>query len=161
MLAAAAVHHFLIRAGKRGKADIILEAGDVREVHHFATVLGFGASAINPYMALDTIRNMEKEDQLNGLDSDTAIQNYIKSINGGLLKIYPPRWASRPSRPYQGAQIFEILGINSSVVNKYFTGSVSRIEGLSLDDIAKETLMKHRKGFPRPRRCPESARIGR
>ncbi|MDF7798851.1 glutamate synthase large subunit [Pontiellaceae bacterium B1224] len=147
VLAAAAVHHYLIRAGKRGKADIILEVGDVREVHHFATILGFGASAINPYMALDTIRNMEKEDLLNGINSDKAIQNYIKSIDGGLLKIFSKMGISTLAS-YQGAQIFEIVGINSNVVEKYFTGTISRIEGLSLDDIAKETLLKHRKGFP-------------
>jgi glutamate synthase (NADPH) large chain len=148
VLAAAAVHHFLIRAGKRGKADIIVEAGDVREVHHFATILGFGASAVNPYMALDTICNLETEGLLQGIDSATAIKNYIKSINGGLLKIFSKMGISTLAS-YQGAQIFEIVGINSAVVDKYFTGTVSRIEGLSLDDIATETLMKHRKGFPR------------
>ena len=147
VLAAGAVHHYLIRAGKRGKADIVMEVGDVREVHHFATVLGFGASAINPYMALDTIRNMEKEDLLNGLSAEDAIANYIKAVDGGLLKIFSKMGISTLAS-YQGAQIFEILGINSDVVNKYFTGTVSRIEGLSLDDIAKETEMKHRKGFP-------------
>ncbi len=147
VLAAAAVHHYLIRAGKRGKADIVMEVGDVREVHHFATVLGFGASAINPYVALDTIRQMEKDDLLNGLSAEDAIQNYIKAVDGGLLKIFSKMGISTLAS-YQGAQIFEILGINSDVVNKYFTGSVSRIEGLSLDDIAKETAMKHRKGFP-------------
>ena len=147
VLAAAAVHHYLIRAGKRGKADIILEVGDVREVHHFAAILGFGASAVNPYMALDTIRQMEKDDMLDGVPADTAIKNYIKSINDGLLKIFSKMGIST-LQSYQGAQIFEIVGINSDVVKKYFTGTVSRIEGLSLDDIAKETLMKHRKGFP-------------
>ncbi len=147
VLAAAAVHHFLIRAGKRGKADIVMEVGDVREVHHFATILGYGASAVNPYVALDTIRQMEKDDLLNGLPADKAIENYIKSINGGLLKIFSKMGISTLAS-YQGAQIFEIVGINSDVVDKYFTGSVSRIQGLSLDDIATETLMKHRKGFP-------------
>ncbi|MDF7807429.1 glutamate synthase large subunit [Pontiellaceae bacterium B12219] len=147
VLAASAVHHHLIRAGKRGKADIVMEVGDVREVHHFATILGYGASAVNPYMALDTICNMEKEELLNGLSREKAIQNYIKSINGGLLKIFSKMGISTLAS-YQGAQIFEIVGINSEVVNKYFTGTVSRIEGLSLDDIATETLMKHRKGFP-------------
>ncbi len=147
VLAAAAVHHYLIRAGKRGKADIVMEVGDVREVHHFATILGYGASAVNPYMALDTIRQMEQDDLLNGISSEKAIQNYIKSINGGLLKIFSKMGISTLAS-YQGAQIFEIVGINTDVVNKYFTGTVSRIEGLSLDDIAKETLMKHRKGFP-------------
>jgi glutamate synthase (NADPH/NADH) large chain len=147
VLAAAAVHHYLIRAGKRGKADIVMEVGDVREVHHFATILGFGASAVNPYMALDTIRQMEEDDLLNGLTADKAIENYIKSVNGGLLKIFSKMGISTLAS-YQGAQIFEIVGINSDVVNKYFTGTVSRIEGLSLDDIAQETLLKHRKGFP-------------
>ncbi len=147
VLAAAAVHHYLIRAGKRGKADIVMEVGDVREVHHFAAILGYGASAVNPYMALDTIRQMEKDDLLNGISSTKAIQNYIKAINGGLLKIFSKMGISTLAS-YQGAQIFEIVGINSDVVEKYFTGTVSRIEGLSLDDIAKEALMKHRKGFP-------------
>ncbi len=147
VLAAAAVHHYLIRAGKRGKADIVMEVGDVREVHHFATVLGYGASAINPYMALDTIRQMEKDDLLNGISSEKAIQNYIKAVNSGLLKIFSKMGISTLAS-YQGAQIFEIVGINSEVVRKYFTGTVSRIQGLGLDDIAKETLMKLRKGFP-------------
>ena len=147
VLAAAAVHHFLIRAGKRGKADIVMEVGDVREVHHFATILGYGASAVNPYMALDTIRQMEKDDLLNGISAEKAIENYIKSVNGGLLKIFSKMGISTLAS-YQGAQIFEIVGINSDVVNKYFTGTVSRIQGLSLDDIATETLQKHRKGFP-------------
>ena len=147
VLAASAVHHYLIRAGKRGKADLVLEVGDVREVHHFATVLGFGASAINPYMALDTISQMEQDDLLNGLSAEKAIENYITSVNGGLLKIFSKMGISTLAS-YQGAQIFEILGINSDVVDKYFTGAVSRIEGLSLDDISTETLLKHRKGFP-------------
>jgi glutamate synthase (NADPH/NADH) large chain len=147
VLAAAAVHHYLIRAGKRGKADIVMEVGDVREVHHFAAILGYGASAVNPYMALDTIRQMEKDDLLNGISSTKAIQNYIKAINGGLLKIFSKMGISTLAS-YQGAQIFEIVGLNSDVVEKYFTGTVSRIEGLSLDDIAKEALIKHRKGFP-------------
>ncbi|MDH3345848.1 MAG: hypothetical protein OEL75_01545, partial [Kiritimatiellaceae bacterium] len=147
VLAVAAVHHYLIRIGKRGKADIVLEVGDVREVHHFATVLGYGASAVNPYMALDTICQMETDDLLEGLSADKAIQNYIKSIDAGLLKIFSKMGISTLAS-YQGAQIFEIVGINSRVIDKYFTGTVSRIEGLSLDDIAKETLLKHSKGFP-------------
>ncbi len=147
VLAAAAVHHYLIRAGKRGKADIVMEVGDVREVHHFSTILGFGASAVNPYNALDTIRQMETDDLLNGLSSEKAIENYIKAVNSGLLKIFSKMGISTLAS-YQGAQIFEIVGINSDVVDKYFTGTVSRIQGLSLDDIATETLHKHRKGFP-------------
>jgi glutamate synthase (NADPH/NADH) large chain len=147
VLAAGAVHHHLIRSGKRGKADIVMEVGDVREVHHFATLLGYGASAVNPYMALDTICSMEKNDLLNGISAEKAIQNYIKAVNSGLLKIFSKMGISTLAS-YQGAQIFEIVGLNSDVVNNYFTGTISRIEGLSLDDIAKEGLLKHRKGYP-------------
>ncbi len=147
VLAVAAVHHYLIRIGKRGKADIVMEAGDVREVHHFATVLGYGASAVNPYMALDTLRQMEADNLIEGHTAEQAIRKYIKAVNNGLLKVFSKMGISTLAS-YQGAQIFEILGINSKVVDKYFTGTVSRIEGMSLDDIARETLVKHRKGYP-------------
>ncbi len=147
LLAASAVHHHLIRAGKRGHADVVLEAGDVREVHHFATVLGYGASAVYPYLALHTIEQMEQDELLEGLTADAAIQKYIKAVNSGLLKIFSKMGISTLAS-YQGAQIFEILGFSTPVVEKYFTGTVSRIEGLSLDDIAHEALLKHRKGYP-------------
>ncbi|MFL2859877.1 MAG: glutamate synthase large subunit [Pontiellaceae bacterium] len=147
ILAVSAVHHHLIRVGKRGSIDIVIETGDIREVHHFATVLGYGASAVCPYIALDTIRKMEKDNLLNGLSSEEAINKYIDAVNGGLLKIFSKMGISTLAS-YQGAQIFEILGISSKVVNKYFSGSVSRIEGLDLNDIAHEAILKHRKGYP-------------
>ena len=147
VLVASAVHHHLIRIGKRGKADIIMEVGDVREVHHFATLLGYGVSAINPYMAIDSIKQMVNDGKLGNISAEKAIKNYIKAVSGGLLKIFSKMGIST-LQSYQGAQIFEILGINSEVVDKYFTGTVSRIQGLSLDDIAKEALMRHRLGFP-------------
>ena len=147
VLVASAVHHHLIRIGKRGKADIIMEVGDVREVHHFAVLLGYGVSAVNPYMAIDTIKQMSNEGVLGDVSPEKAVKNYIKAVNGGLLKIFSKMGIST-LQSYQGAQIFEILGINSEVVDKYFTGTVSRIQGLSLDDIAKEALMRHRQGFP-------------
>ena len=147
LLAASAVHHYLIRAGKRGRADVIVEAGDVREVHHFATVLGYGASAVYPYLALHTIEQMEPDELLEGLTAAAAIQKYIKAVDSGLLKIFSKMGISTLAS-YQGAQIFEILGFSTPVVEKYFTGTISRIEGLSLDDIAHEALLKHRKGYP-------------
>ena len=88
LLATSAVHHHLIRKGIRGSIDIVVESGDIKEVHHFATVLGYGASAVCPYLTLDTIRQMEKDDLLNGLSADKAIKNYVKAIGGGLLKIF-------------------------------------------------------------------------
>ncbi len=147
VLAASAIHHHLIRIGKRGKADIIMEVGDAREVHHFATLLGYGVSAINPYMAIDTIKQLVSEGVFGEITQEKAIQNYVKAIGGGLLKIFSKMGISTLAS-YQGAQIFEILGLNSEVVDKYFTGTVSRIQGLGLDDIAKEAMMRHRQGFP-------------
>jgi len=147
VLATSAVHHHLIREGKRGKVDIIVEAGDVREVHHFATVLGFGASAVNPYLAIESVVELQEKGLLGEIDASKAIQNYVKAVGGGLLKIFSKMGISTLAS-YQGAQIFEILGINSDVVGKYFTGATSRIEGMNLDMIAQEALMKHRNGFP-------------
>ncbi|MFV0521737.1 MAG: glutamate synthase large subunit [Mangrovibacterium sp.] len=146
ILAASAVHHHLIRIGKRGMADIIMEVGDVREVHHFAVLLGYGVSAINPYMAIDSVKRMATDGVIK-VSSEQAVKNYIKAVNAGLLKIFSKMGISTLAS-YQGAQIFEILGISSKVVDTYFTGTVSRIEGLTLDDIAKEALARHRQGYP-------------
>ncbi|MFV0290001.1 MAG: glutamate synthase large subunit [Mangrovibacterium sp.] len=146
VLAASAVHHHLIRIGKRGMADIIMEVGDVWEVHHFAVLLGYGVSAINPYMAIDSIKRMAANGTIN-VSPEVAVKNYIKAVDAGLLKIFSKMGIST-LQSYQGAQIFEILGISSKVVEMYFSGTVSRIEGLSIDDIAKEALARHRKGYP-------------
>ncbi len=143
LLATSAVHHHLIRKGYRGQVGIIVEAGDIWEVHHFACLLGFGATAINPYLALSTIRDMKLSGKLDtGLDVDYLKKNYIKAVNEGLLKVFSKMGIST-LQSYQGAQIFEIIGLNRSVVDKYFTGATSRIEGMGLDEIAKETLYKH------------------
>jgi len=154
LLASAAVHHHLIRNGIRGRADIVVEAGDVREVHHFATILGFGASAVNPYVTLETLRARARQGELGDLTEDQVVQNYIEAVDGGLLKIFSKMGISTLAS-YQGAQIFEILGISSEVVNQYFTGSVSRIEGMTLDQIAQEVLLRHRKGFPKRQGAPK------
>jgi glutamate synthase (NADPH) large chain len=143
LLATAAVHHHLIRKGLRGQVGLVVEAGDVWEVHHFACLLGFGATAINPYLALASIRDLRENGKLQTTLSDEQLKkNYIKAVNDGLLKVFSKMGIST-LQSYQGAQIFEIIGIGSDVVKTYFTGTVSRIGGLSLDEIAKETLAKH------------------
>jgi glutamate synthase (NADPH/NADH) large chain len=143
LLATAAVHHHLIRKGYRGKVGIIVEAGDVWEVHHFACLIGFGATAINPYLAFASIRDAKTSGKLqSALDSDQLKKNYVKAVNEGLLKVFSKMGIST-LQSYQGAQIFEIIGLNRSVVDKYFTGATSRIEGMGLDEIARETLGKH------------------
>jgi len=149
LLSTAAIHHHLIRKGYRGKVGIIVEAGDVWEVHHFACLIGFGATAINPYLALSSIRDMRLNGKIDSeLDPEKLKKNYIKAINDGLLKVFSKMGIST-LQSYQGAQIFEIIGLNKEVVDKYFTGAVSRIEGMGLDEIAKEALAKHQLAFSR------------
>ncbi len=143
LLATSAVHHHLIRKGLRGKVGIVVEAGDVWEVHHFACLIGFGATAINPYLALSSIRDMKESGKLQtDITEDQLKKNYIKAVNDGLLKVFSKMGIST-LQSYQGAQIFEIIGLNQAVVNKYFTGAVSRISGMNLDDMAREILVKH------------------
>jgi glutamate synthase (NADPH/NADH) large chain len=143
LIATSAVHHHLIRKGYRGQVGIIVEAGDVWEVHHFACLLGFGATAINPYLALSSIRDMKLDGKLQtDLDADYLKKNYVKAVNEGLLKVFSKMGIST-LQSYQGAQIFEIIGLNKTVVDQYFTGATSRIQGMGLDEIAKEILSKH------------------
>lgn len=147
LLATAAVHHHLIRKGYRGQVGLVVEAGDVWEVHHFACLVGFGATAINPYLAFATIKDLKKNGHIKTDSEDKQLQkNYVKAVNEGLLKVFSKMGIST-LQSYQGAQIFEILGINKSVVDHYFTGTVSRIEGMGLDEIAREVLSKHKFAF--------------
>jgi glutamate synthase (NADPH) large chain len=147
LLATAAVHHHLIRKGYRGQVGLVIEAGDVWEVHHFACLIGFGATAINPYLAFATIRDLKQLGQIKtDLDDKQLYKNYTKAVCDGLLKVFSKMGIST-LQSYQGAQIFEILGINKSVVDQYFTGTVSRIEGMGLDEIAREALAKHQFAF--------------
>ena len=147
LLATSAVHHHLIRKGLRGQVGIVIEAGDVWEVHHFACLIGFGATAINPYLAMASIRNMKNNGTLQtDLEWNDLRKNYIKAVCDGLLKVFSKMGIST-LQSYQGAQIFEILGLNKEVVDKYFTGAISRIEGVNLDGIAKEALAKHYVAF--------------
>jgi glutamate synthase (NADPH/NADH) large chain len=147
LLACSTVHHHLIRKGLRGKVGIIVEAGDVWEVHHYACLIGFGATAINPYLALSSIRDMKLNDQIKtDLEEKYLKKNYIKAVNEGLYKVFSKMGIST-AQSYQGAQIFEIIGLNKEVVNRHFTGATSRIEGMGLDEIAKEILAKHELAF--------------
>ena len=149
LLATAAIHHHLIRKGYRGKVGIVVEAGDVWEVHHFACLLAFGATAINPYLALSTIRDLKASGRIKTeQDPEQLKKNYIKAVNEGLLKVFSKMGIST-LQSYQGAQIMEIIGLNHEVVDQYFTGAVSRIEGMGLDEIAREALAKHHIAFSR------------
>ncbi len=147
LLVVSAIHHHLIRKGLRGAVGLVVEAGDVWEVHHFACLLAFGATAINPYLALATINTLSQENDLEStLDVPSLSKNYIKAVCDGLLKIFSKMGIST-LQSYHGSQVFEILGINKEVVDQYFTGGITRIGGLGLDEIARETLCKHSNGF--------------
>ncbi|MBD1434046.1 glutamate synthase large subunit [Sphingobacterium sp. DN00404] len=151
ILAISAVHHHLIKTGNRGAVGLVVEAGDIWEVHHVACLLAFGATAINPYMALASIRTMKELGQIETeLTWEELRKNYVKAICAGLLKIFSKMGIST-LQSYHGAQIFEVLGIDKSVVDQYFCGSVSRIGGLTLDDIATEALSKHWRAFGQSR----------
>lgn len=148
VLATAAVHHHLIRKGLRAQCDLIVETGEARETHHFAVLIGYGASAVNPYLAIETLVDMRDKGWANPDFSDEKVFYYFrKAMVDGLLKIFAKMGIST-IQSYHGAQIFEILGLGDDVVGEFFTGTVSRIGGLNLDDIAKETLLRHQVAFP-------------
>ncbi len=148
LLAVGAVHHHLVRIGLRSLTSIVVEAGDVRETHHFATLIGYGASAINPYMAYATLFDLHKKHFFEEAFSIKKVMaTYKNSVVKGLLKIMSKIGIST-LQSYQGAQIFEALGINLEVVDHCFKGTVSRIEGLGFDDIAEEVLIRHHNAFP-------------
>jgi len=143
LLATGAVHHHLIREGTRSHCGLVVESGEPREVHHFCLLIGYGAGAVNPYLACETITDMVADGLVPGVaDAEEAIEHYLKAANKGLLKVMTKMGISTV-QSYRGAQIFEAVGLNSDVVNKYFTWTASRIEGVSLDIIARETAMRH------------------
>ncbi len=148
LLATASVHYHLIREGTRNSMGLIVETGEAREVHHFALLTGYGATAINPYLAFETQvgGNTQFRDHFQG-EVPPAVRNYIKAINKGLLKVMSKMGIST-LQSYHGAQIFEALGLNGEVIERYFTGTHSRIGGIGLEDIATETLKRHATAFP-------------
>lgn len=147
MLATGTVHHHLVEKRIRTLTGLVVEAGDVWEVHHFATVIGYGASAINPYLALETIHALNETKSFHKtLSDDEAFANYQKAIGNGLLKVMSKMGIST-LQAYQSSQIFEALGISSEVIDKCFRGTISRIEGISFDDIAQEVLVRHHLAF--------------
>jgi len=147
LLALSAVHHHLIREQTRTRVALLVESGEPREVHHFALLIGYGASAINPYLAFESLDDMIGQGLLPGVDHKTAVKNYIKAAIKGVVKAMSKMGISTV-QSYHGAQIFECIGINPSVVDHYFTGTVSRIGGIDLVTIAEETRRRHAAAFP-------------
>ncbi len=154
LLAVSGVHHRLIKEGKRTRCGLVLETGEPREVHHFSLLVGYGAGAINPYLALETVQDLHRKNLLETTDEKTAVKNYIKAIKKGVLKVMSKMGIST-LQSYRGAQIFEAVGLNREVIDKYFCWTASRIEGIGLKEIAEETLIRHRTAFP-PTDIPEN-----
>jgi glutamate synthase (NADPH/NADH) large chain len=145
ILAVSAVHHHLIDKRKRMQIDIIIETGEPREVHHFALLFGYGASVINPYLAFAVVDRLVKEKMIQ-LDYQKAEENYMKAINKGLLKILSKMGIST-LRSYRAAQVFEAVGIHPDVINRYFEGTVSRLGGFGMKEIAREAMISHSEAY--------------
>ncbi|MBX3578927.1 MAG: glutamate synthase large subunit [Rhizobiaceae bacterium] len=147
LLATAAVHHHLIRKGLRTSVGLVVESAEPREVHHFCLLAGYGAEAINPYLAFDTLLDMHKRGEMpKEVDAEEVVYRYIKSIGKGILKVMSKMGIST-YQSYCGAQIFDAVGLSSAFVGKYFTGTATVIEGVGLEEIAEETVRRHTSAF--------------
>ncbi|MTI80299.1 MAG: glutamate synthase large subunit [Firmicutes bacterium] len=146
LLASSGLHHHLVREGTRTKVSILLESGEPREVHHFAVLLGYGANAINPYLAYETLAGMIDKGLISEVSLKDAVKNYIKAASKGVVKVMSKMGIST-IQSYTGAQIFEAIGIHQSVVDKYFTRTPSRIGGVDLAAIARESEMRHQRAY--------------
>ena len=147
LLAVSGLHHHLIREGSRTRVGLVLESGEPREVHHFSLLIGYGCGAINPYLAFETLDDMIRQGLLVGVDHKTACKNFVKAGVKGVVKVASKMGIST-IQSYRGAQIFEAVGINEAVVDKYFTWTATRVEGIGMEEIAKEVETRHRHAFP-------------
>jgi glutamate synthase (NADPH) large chain len=147
LLATAGVHHHLVREGTRTRCALLLESGDAREVHHVALLIGYGAGAVNPYLAFETLDDMIAQGVVEGVTREKATLNYIKALNKGILKVMSKMGIST-LQSYCGAQIFEAIGLEPAFVDRYFTWTASRIGGVGMDVIANEVKQRHARAFP-------------
>ena len=148
LLLTAAVHHHLVREKTRTRVGLLVEAGDVREVHHVALLIGYGAAAVNPYLAMESVEDLARRGVfLSGIDPDDAVRRLVKALGKGVLKVMSKMGVSTVAS-YTGAQIFEAVGLSHELVDRYFTGTTSKLGGVGLDVIAQEVLLRHRKAYP-------------
>jgi len=160
LLALTAVHNHLVREGTRTGVALIIESGEPREVMHYCLLIGYGASAINPYLAIETIEELAASGDLpRPVAPEQAVKNYIKAVNKGLLKVFSKMGIST-LQSYRGAQVFEAIGLNQDLVKQYFTGTSSRIEGVGLDVLAREAIEKHAYAFRPPSEAEPELAIG-
>lgn len=147
LLLTSSVHHHLIRTGRRTMVGLVVEAGDVREVHHVAALVGYGAAAVNPYLALESVELMVREGKIEGISLEEASSNLIKSLGKGVLKIMSKMGISTVSS-YSGAQCFEAIGLSSDLVDRYFTGTISQLGGIGIEVIHEEVAARHSSAYP-------------
>ena len=147
LLLCAAVHHHLVRTKTRTMVTMLLEAGDVREVHHVAMLIGYGAAAVNPYLAVESVEDLARRGLIDGISPERAMRNLVKSLGKGLLKVMSKMGVSTVAS-YRGAQIFEAIGLSQAVVDAYFTGTSSRLGGVGLDVLAEEVSARHAVAYP-------------
>ena len=147
LMAVAGLHHYLIREGLRTRVSLVLETGEAREVHHFSLLIGYGVSAVNPYVAFETIDRMIDEGLLSGVDYKSACKNFVKAASKGVVKVASKMGISS-LQSYRGAQVFEALGLRQDVIDEYFSWTASRVGGIGTDVIAQEVLMRHQAAFP-------------
>src|ERR687898_615267 len=159
LLATASVHHHLVRAGIRMATTLVVETAEVREVHHFALLVGYGAAAVSPYLAFETIEDLAGSHLMDGVGPEEAAKNYVKAVGKGLLKVISKMGISTLFS-YCGAQIFEAVGLNEGLIDKHFTGTASRVGGVGMDALARETLDRHRSSFMAAEDNAEELEIG-
>jgi glutamate synthase (NADPH/NADH) large chain len=147
LLLTGAVHHHLVREKTRTQVGLVIEAGDVREVHHVALLIGYGAAAVNPYLAMETVEDLARDGYFVDVDPDKAVRNLVKSLGKGVLKVMSKMGVSTVAS-YTGAQIFEAVGLSQTLVDRYFTGTVSKLGGIDIDTVAEEVARRHRKAYP-------------
>ncbi len=147
LLLTGAVHHHLVRERTRTQVGLIVEAGDVREVHHVALLVGYGAAAVNPYLAMESVEDMAVEGYFVDTGPEHAVENLVKALGKGVLKVMSKMGVSTIAS-YTGAQIFEAVGLSEALVNRYFTGTTSKLGGVGIDVIAEEVAMRHRRAYP-------------
>ncbi|HEY5476971.1 MAG TPA: glutamate synthase large subunit, partial [Tepidiformaceae bacterium] len=148
LLAVAGIHNHLVRGKMRTQVGLIVETGDAREVHHFALLIGYGAGAINPYLSLDTLRQMRAEGYIDqSISDEEAAHHYLKAVKKGVVKVMSKMGISA-IQSYRGAQVFEAIGLNEQIIDRYFTKTASRIGGIGIDEVAVEALANHRRAYP-------------
>ncbi len=147
LLLTSAVHHHLIREKTRTQVGLLVEAGDVREVHHVALLIGFGAAAVNPYLAMESVEDLIRSGAISGVSAEQAVKNLIKALGKGVLKVMSKMGISTVAS-YRGAQVFEAIGLSHELIDSYFTGTISQLGGVGLDVIAEEVAARHATAYP-------------